>query len=133
MLVLEFTVNVALVPLNLTADADVKLTPVSPTLVPTTPLPGEKLVIEGPVEPVTVKLVELVAMPPAAMTAMVPDVAPDGTVAVILIEETTEKVAAVPLNVTLATLVNPVPLIVTLVPTAPLVGEKLVSVGAGVP
>ncbi|HYK39204.1 MAG TPA: hypothetical protein VEU98_04225 [Candidatus Eremiobacteraceae bacterium] len=42
----------------------------------------------------------------------------------------TEKVAVVPLNPTLVAPVKFVPVIVTLVPTMPLVGEKLVMVGA---
>ena len=40
------------------------------------------------------------------------------------------KVAAVPLNATAVAPVKFVPLIVTLVPTGPLVGAKLVMVGA---
>ena len=41
------------------------------------------------------------------------------------------KLAAVPLNVTAVAPVKFVPLIVTLVPTGPLVGVKLAIVGAG--
>ena len=58
--------------------------------------------------------------------------APDGTVVVIRIAEFTVKLAAVPLNVTDVAPVKLVPLMITLIPTAPLVGEKLVIVG-GVP
>ena len=43
------------------------------------------------------------------------------------------KAAAVPLNVTAVAPVKFVPLIVTLVPTGPLVGAKLVIVGALAP
>ena len=38
----------------------------------------------------------------------------------------------VPLNFTAVALVNPVPVIVTLAPTPPLVGEKLVMEGGGI-
>src|SRR5262249_14374290 len=43
----------------------------------------------------------------------------------------TEKVADVPLNFTLVVPVKFVPVIVTFAPTSPLVGEKLLIVGAG--
>jgi hypothetical protein len=46
-----------------------------------------------------------------------------GTVALIVVWEVVENSAEVPPNVTLVTLINPVPLIVTIVPTAPVVGE----------
>ena len=69
-------------PLNFTAVAPVKLAPVIITFVPTGPLVGEKLVIEG-AGTVTVKLVELVPVPFAVVTLIGPVVAPVGTVAVI--------------------------------------------------
>src|SRR2546426_6635381 len=47
------------------------------------------------------------------------------------VSEVTEKLALTPLNVTAVAPVKFVPLIVTLVPTGPLVGVKLVIVGAG--
>ena len=72
---------VAAVPLKVTAVAPVRFVPVITTLVPTGPLAGLKLVIVG--EPMTVKLVALVAVPPEVVTAMGPVVAPAGTVAVI--------------------------------------------------
>ena len=77
----EFTVNVAVVPLNFTAVAPVKAVPVIVTLAPTTPLVGEKLVTVG--DDTTVKLLALVAVPPGVVTLIVPFVAPLGTVAVI--------------------------------------------------
>jgi hypothetical protein len=81
---LEFVVKLALVPLNVTAVAPVKLVPVIVTFVPTAPLVGEKLVIEGAATVVvTVKLAELVPVPFAVVTLIVPEVAPVGTVAVI--------------------------------------------------
>jgi hypothetical protein len=62
--------------------------------------------------------------------------APDGTVVWIAVFEMTVKLALTPLyvdpvNVTAVTPVKLVPLIVTLVPTRPLVGAKLVIVGGG--
>ena len=72
--------KVALVPLNVTAVAPVKLLPVIVTLVPTGPLAGVKLVIVGALA-VTVNAVALVAVPPGVVTRMGPVVAPAGTVA----------------------------------------------------
>ena len=57
-------------------------------------------------------------------------VAPEGTVEVILDDEFTVKLADVPLKLTLDAPVKREPLIVTLVPDGPLVGEKLLIVGA---
>src|SRR5207249_749874 len=107
-------VKLALVPLTRTAMAPVKAVPLIVMLVPTGPLVGVKLVIVGALA-VTVKLLLLVAVPPGVVTLSGPLVAPLGTVAAIEVEEFTVK---------------PVPLIVTLVPTGPLVGVKLVIVGA---
>jgi hypothetical protein len=79
---------------------------------------------------VTVKLFALVAVPPGVVTLSGPVVAPVGTVARIDVDEITVKVAALtPLNVTAVAPVRSVPLIVTAVPTGPLVGLKLVIVG----
>ena len=72
---------VALVPLKVTEVAPVRFVPVMTTLVPTGPLVGLKLVIVG--ELMTVKLLALGAVPPGAVTAIAPVVAPAGTVAVI--------------------------------------------------
>ena len=79
------------------------------------------------------KLLELVASPPGEIAAMVPDVAPVGTVAVIEVEELTVKEAVVPLNVSDDAEVKPVPVIVTDDPMAPDAGEKLVIAGAAAP
>src|SRR5947208_9885184 len=78
---------------------------------------------------VTVKLFVLVAVPPGVVTLSGPVVAPVGTVAWIVVAEVTVKLALTPLNVTVVAPVKLVPLIVTLVPTGPLVGVKLVIVG----
>ena len=76
----ETSVNTAFTPLNRTAVAPVKLVPLIVTLVPTGPLAGAKLVIVGALA-LTVKLVELVAVPPGVVTLTGPVVAPAGTVA----------------------------------------------------
>ena len=78
----------------------------------------------------TVKLLALVAVPAGVVTLNGPVVAPAGTVAWIAVAEVTVKLALTPLNVTDEAPVKLVPLIVTLVPTSPLVGVKLAIVGA---
>src|SRR2546422_103245 len=103
-------------PLNCTAVAPVNTVPVIVTLVPTGPLVG-------------VKLVALVAVPPGVVTLIAPVVAPVGTVAWIVVAELTVKVALMPLNCTAVAPVNPVPVIVPLLPTGPFGGVKLVTVG----
>ena len=119
--------NVALVPLNFTDVAPVKFVPVIVTLVPTGPLVGAKLAMVGGF--VTVKLLLLVAVPSGVVTLRGPVVALAGTVAEICVDELTVNVALVPLNFTDVAPVKFVPLIVTLVPTGPLEGAKLVMVG----
>ena len=115
-------VKLAAVPLKVTAVAPVKLVPVMVTWVPTGPLVGLKDVIVGGT--VTVKLMPLVAVPPGVVTWIGPLVAPLGTVAVSWVLDVTVKLAVVPLKVTEVAPVKLVPLIVTWVPTGPLVGEK---------
>ena len=75
------------------------------------------------------KVPELMALPPLVTNAILPVVAPVGTVAVICVSEFTVNVADVPLNVTLVAWVRPVPVIMTDVPTGPLGGEKVLIVG----
>src|SRR5436853_5220832 len=125
--VAEFTVKLALVPLNSTAEAPVKLVPLMVTLVPTGPLPGVKLEIVGGL--MTVKLAALLAVPSEVVTLIGPLETPAGTVAVIAVAELTVKLALVPLNSTALAPVKLVPLIVTLVPTGPLLGVKLEMLG----
>jgi len=122
-------VKLALVPLNCTAVAPVKFVPLIVTLVPAGPLPGVKLVIVGGLS--TVKLLALLAVPPGVVTLIGPVVAPLGTVAAIEVDEFTVKLALVPLNRTVLAPVKFAPLMVTVVPTPPLAGEKLLIVGAG--
>ena len=67
------------------------------TELPTAPDPGVKDVMVGVAEAVTVKLAALVAVPPGVVTAIVPVVAPAGTVTVMEVTLPTVKdVAAVP-------------------------------------
>ena len=75
------------------------------------------------------KLAALLVVPPGVVTEILPLVAPEGTVAVIFVEEFTLKVAATPLNVTEDALLKVAPLMTTLAPACPDVGEKLVMVG----
>src|SRR5438477_562074 len=125
--VAEVTVKVALTPLNVTEVAPRKFVPLIVTLVPTGPLVGVKLAIVGALT--TVNELALLAVPPGVVTLTGPVVAPAGTVAWIAVSEVTVKVALIPLNVTEVAPLKFVPLIVTLVPTGPLVGVKLAIVG----
>lgn len=126
--VLLTTVKIAVVPLNWTEVAPVKFMPLMVTAVLATPLVGVKLVMLGP--GTTVKAPAEVPVPAGVTTLMGPVMAPPGTVAVIWVALTTMNVvAAVPANRTALVPVKPVPVTVTLVPTGPLVGLKLVTVG----
>jgi hypothetical protein len=78
----------------------------------------------------TVKFVVDVAVPPEVVTLSGPVVAAAGTVAWIAAGEVTVNAALTPLNLTAVALAKFVPLIVTTVPMNPLVGVKLVIVGA---
>jgi hypothetical protein len=131
--VFETTVNAgsALLPIT-TWVAPVKFVPVIVTLVPAGPKFGVNDVMVGAKLFVTVKSAVLVAVLPAVVTLILPVVAPVGTVPVICVSEFTMKVVAtVPLNFTELAPKNPVPVIVTRVPTGPLVGENDVIVGTG--
>ena len=136
-LVAVLAVTVAVVPLNFTvlfAGVALKFVPVIVTEVPTAPLVGVKLVMVGVEAVVTVKLVALVPVCPPTVTVIPPDVAPVGTDVVILVAALAVTVAVVPLNFTVllaGVALKFVPAIVTEVPTAPLVGVKLVIVGEG--
>jgi hypothetical protein len=70
-----------------------------------------------------------VAVPAGVVTATLPAVFPVGTVAVILVADTTVKAAVTPLNVTAVAPVKFVPVRVITVPWFPLVGAKLANVG----
>src|SRR5437764_6726832 len=98
------------------------------TLVPGTPMVGEKLVIAGaPLVAVTAKEVVLVADPPGAVTPIGPVLAALGTANTRLVAVDEVTVAVVPLNLTVllpGVELNPVPWIVTAVPTGPDFGWK---------
>src|SRR5277367_4408209 len=86
----------------------------------------------GPAD-VTLKFTPLLATPPIVTTTL-PVVAPVGTVTAILVALQLVGVAVVPLNFTvLVPCVAPkfAPVIVTEVPRKPVVGFKLVMLGAG--
>ena len=68
-----------------------------------------------------------VAFPPLVVTTIVPVFAPVGTVAVTCVSEFGVNAAATPPNVTFVAWSRPVPVIVTEVPTGPLVGENVYS------
>jgi hypothetical protein len=128
----DATVNVAAALENLTAVAPLNPVPLIVTAVPTLPLDGLNDVIRGAGTDVvvTVKLDELVALPPGVVTVIGPLVAPLGTVALICVSELTAYVADVPLKLTEVAPVRPVPVIVTESPVAPLVGVKEPIAGA---
>src|SRR5947209_20206785 len=97
------------------------------TELPIAPEVGDKLLMAG----VTVKLTPLLAFPPT-VTTTVPLVAPFGTGAAILVLLQLVGVAVVPLNLTvLVPCVGPKfsPLMVTEMPIAPEVGDKLLIMG----
>jgi len=123
----------AAVALNLTAVVPRKFEPKIDTTVPTLPLPGLNPVITGALVPVTVKLPWLWSLPPGLNTDTRPVVAPEGTVAVICVLLWMTNCAAVPLNRTEFTAENVLPVIVTDVPTGPLLGLKFVMFGPPLP
>src|SRR4051812_15149670 len=82
-------------------------------------------------EPVTAKLVELVAVPLGVVTTIKPELAFVGTIAVSCVPEFTANTALAPLNVTVRADPKLVPVITTLVFTTPFVGEKAKMSGGG--
>jgi hypothetical protein len=77
----------------------------------------------------SVNVPELLATPPGVVIAILPATAPLGTVAVTFVSEFTMKLAFTPPNATLVVCFRLTPVMVTKVPTDPLVGEKLVICG----
>src|SRR6267142_144278 len=128
MLVALQLVVVAVVPLKVTAPVVPKLAPVMVTAVPTGPVIGFRLVMAGADE-VTVKFTPLLAIPPTVTTTL-PVVAPPGTDATMLVALQLVVVAVVPLKVTVPVVPKLVPVMVTAVPTGPVVGFRLVMAGA---
>jgi len=95
------------------------------TAAPIEPLLGEKPVIFG----LTIKLAELVAVPAEVVTLIGPVVAAVGTIALIWVLEVTVNVVDAPLKDTALVPEKLAPEMVTLVPAAPLAGEKELRVG----
>jgi hypothetical protein len=133
--VAEAVVTVAVMPLNLTilsAGVVEKLLPVMITLVFSLPSVGEKLVITGGL--INVKSVLLVAVWLFTCTDIFPVEVPEGTVVVSEVAVAAVTVAVVPLNLTILLTVvveKLLPVMVTVVPTVPLAGLKLLITGAG--
>jgi hypothetical protein len=96
-------VSRASVPLKLTlvfATAVSKFVPEIVTAVSAPPHTGVKPVIVGCFEAARVNVLELVPVPPGAVTLIVPVVAPAGTVTTSLLRLTELTVASIPLNLT---------------------------------
>jgi hypothetical protein len=121
----------AVVPLNVTAPVDPKLAPEIVTDAPTVPDVGDKAVMLG--TGTTVNASPLLFIP-LAVTTTFPLVAPVGTVATIDVAvQLAMVVAVVVLNFSVPCVVPKfAPVIVTDAPTAPVVGDKLVMLGATV-
>jgi hypothetical protein len=117
---------VAGVPLKLTPVVPVKFAPFSVTVQPADPLPGEKLLIVGTPAESTVNGVplKLQPVPQGVVTLSEPVEAPPGTVEVICVSEPTLKLAAARLKATRVAPLKFVPVIVTVVPSGPLLGVK---------
>src|SRR5215813_11357971 len=122
------TEKVADVPLNFTAVAPVKFVPVNLTVASICPLIGEKLVSVG-LAAVTVKLLAEIAAPCDVTSEILPVTAAVGTIKVTIVALLTENVAETPPTVTEVAPVKFVPVSVTEVPAAPLVGLKPAIVG----
>jgi hypothetical protein len=123
----DSTVKVAATPLNRTELAPVKSVPVMVTTVSTRPEPGENLAMVGThgIE----KSAVLTAVPRGLVTLISPVEAPEGTVAVIWVEDSTVKVAATPLNRTEVAPMKSVPVMMTEVPFPPQIGVNELRVG----
>ena len=113
--------------MNVTEVAPVKALPLIVTMVPALPEVGLNEERAG----ITPKLVELVLLPSGVVTVTGPVSAPDGTVAVIVVSDTTVNAAARLLKVTEVAPVKALPLIVTEDPTVAEDGETPETAGAG--
>jgi len=126
-------VGVAVVPLNFTVlvpCVEPKFAPVMVTDVPTPPDVGDRLVRLGVANTVNA---EPPLATPLTVTTMLPVVAPFGNGTTIDVAPQLPGIAVVPLNVTeLVPCVAPklLPVMVTDVPTGPVVGERFVMLGA---
>lgn len=117
----------SLTPLKVTFVTVERFSPSKVTAVPVVPTVGEKSVMIGPV-PVR-KLLLVVKLPLAVLTKMGPVVAPEGTVALIWVEEVTVALAVTPPILTVVGLIKFPPLTITVELTAPNVGLKPEMVG----
>ena len=123
-------VGVEAVLLNFTVPVVVpKFVPAMVIDVPTTAELGERLVMLGAAT--TVNAFPLLATPPTVTTTF-PFVAPAGTVVTIEVAFQLVVVASVVLNLTVPVVPKFVPVIVTVAPTAPEAGDKLLMIGAAV-
>jgi hypothetical protein len=118
----------------LLANVVLKFVPVIVTVIPSAPLVGVKLVIVGALVDVVVivKSLDDVTVTLFTVTAILPVVALVGTVTVSCVSVAAVTVAVIPLKVTVLAEVDVlklVPVIITVVPTTPLAGVKLVMVG----
>ena len=124
--VAEETVALDVLNLVLSFTGTSKFVPLTVTAVPGIAILGVKLLTVGaPLEAVTVKEALLVADPLGAVTLTCPVAAALGTVATSCVAVAAVTVAEVPLKLTLfwfGVVLKAVPLIVTEVPTGPLVG-----------
>jgi hypothetical protein len=125
-------VTTAGVPLNDTMGEALKLVPLIVTIAPAAPSEGVKVEIVGVSN--TSKGVPLETVSPFSVNEIVPVDAPTGTEVVILVEVEAVTTAATPLNST--TLLDDVvlklfPEMITVAPTAPLVGLNPVIDGVG--
>jgi hypothetical protein len=118
------TLRVLLNTVSVLAAPASKLVPVMVTVVPAAPIAGVNPEIVGvPLSAVTVNGAELVTEPTGDVTVIVPVVAPAGTLVTICVGVDETTVAWVPLKRTVfcaGVVLNPVPEIVTVAPTAPL-------------
>jgi len=117
----------AAVPLNDTIGVVLKFVPEIFTRVPTAPLAGLKALIVGVGS--TVKFEPLVKVTPLTVTDIGPVPALAGTLVVMLVVVKLVTIAGMPLKETEGAVRKFVPVMVTVAPTAPLVGEKPTNVG----
>ncbi len=123
-------VTTASVPLNLTmllAGVALKFVPEMVMVAPIAPLSGLKPEMVGDGSTVKLPALEMVTL--LVVTVIGPVPAPTGTVVVMLVALELVTIAGTPLNVTLGVPVKFVPVMVTVAPTAPLVGLKAAMVG----
>ena len=117
------------VPFKVTLVALPRLEPLIVTVLPIIPLIGFTVEITGKV--VIVNAPNDVATPPGVVTLNKPEVAPAGTVAVIVASSLTTNSALVPLNVTEVAPVKPEPNKVVVPPVPPWSGVKKLITGGG--